>query len=421
MHRVPIVDDLFLDHCIARKTLLDTALYEIKAFKADIEDKFKIKSDVPSALDPRVQQVIEMMFNQKTIDRSLVDLGVDVRKMSLITPQSIKEGYGVLQKIEAKLSPAPGQSKDAHEAELKQLSEQYFRLVPHSNSSPSPIKSIDGIKEKSQQLEALTDIEIAQRLLNEKRTGEDLNMNPIDVNYRKLRAQILPLERFRSEFKLIETMVNNTQSKDFFQGKKYGVELLDAFEVFRDGEAERFAPFKKLPHHRLLFHGSRLANFIGILSQGIRIAPPEAPVTGYFLGKGAYFADMVTVSAQYCRTKESSVGLMLLCDIAMGKMLQIAHGKYIAKKDLDKNGFHSVKCVGTKGPDSGYDVVTHDGLIACCGVESKTEAPVSELVHNEYVVYDAAQTSIKYLLLVKVSELEATFGEIPVDAENTDN
>lgn len=27
-------------------------------------------------------------------------------------------------------------------------------------------------------------------------------------------------------------------------------------------------------------------------------APPEAPVTGYFLGKGAYFADTSTVSAQ---------------------------------------------------------------------------------------------------------------------------
>lgn len=36
----------------------------------------------------------------------------------------------------------------------------------------------------------------------------------------------------------------------------------------------------------------------GLLSQGVRIAPPEAPVTGYFLGKGAYFADCVTTSAQ---------------------------------------------------------------------------------------------------------------------------
>ena len=44
----------------------------------------------------------------------------------------------------------------------------------------------------------------------------------------------------------------------------------------------------------LLWHGSRLTNWVGILSKGLRIAPPEAPVTGYMFGKGVYFADMVS-------------------------------------------------------------------------------------------------------------------------------
>ncbi len=33
----------------------------------------------------------------------------------------------------------------------------------------------------------------------------------------------------------------------------------------------------------LLWHGSRLTNWVGILSQGLRIAPPEAPITGYMV------------------------------------------------------------------------------------------------------------------------------------------
>ena len=33
----------------------------------------------------------------------------------------------------------------------------------------------------------------------------------------------------------------------------------------------------------LLWHGSRLTNWAGILGQGLRIAPPEAPVTGYMV------------------------------------------------------------------------------------------------------------------------------------------
>lgn len=35
----------------------------------------------------------------------------------------------------------------------------------------------------------------------------------------------------------------------------------------------------------LLWHGSRLTNWAGILGQGLRIAPPEAPVTGYMVSK----------------------------------------------------------------------------------------------------------------------------------------
>ena len=42
----------------------------------------------------------------------------------------------------------------------------------------------------------------------------------------------------------------------------------------------------------LLWHGSRTTNFAGILQQGLRIAPPEAPVNGYMFGKGVYFADV---------------------------------------------------------------------------------------------------------------------------------
>lgn len=37
---------------------------------------------------------------------------------------------------------------------------------------------------------------------------------------------------------------------------------------------------------KLLWHGSRLSNVVGILSKGLRIAPPEAPSNGYMFGKG---------------------------------------------------------------------------------------------------------------------------------------
>jgi len=69
----------------------------------------------------------------------------------------------------------------------------------------------------------------------------------------------------------------------------------------------------------LLWHGSRLTNFVGILSQGLRIAPPEAPVSGYMFGKGVYFADMASKSANYCFTNhQNNTGILLLCEVALG-------------------------------------------------------------------------------------------------------
>jgi len=81
-------------------------------------------------------------------------------------------------------------------------------LIPHNfdGKEPPVIKTIEQIKDKSALLGALTDIEIAQRLISQG-AKDGLNMNPIDVNYRKLRATIVPLESYRAEYNLIEQFV----------------------------------------------------------------------------------------------------------------------------------------------------------------------------------------------------------------------
>ena len=87
----------------------------------------------------------------------------------------------------------------------------------------------------------------------------------------------------------------------------------------------------------LLFHGSRTSNLAGILSQGLWIAPPEAPVTGYMFGKGVYFADMSSKSANYCfATRSNPVGLLLLCEVALGQSLELVDADYEAGLKLPK-------------------------------------------------------------------------------------
>lgn len=138
--------------------------------------------------------------------------------------------------------------------------------------------------------------------------------------------------------------------------------------ILNSNSLPRFKPFKRLHNHKLLWHGSRLSNFAGIISQGLRIAPPEAPVTGYMFGKGTaicpltpmpmrnsplpvcvtfslppgiYFADMVSKSANYCCTTPANpVGLLLLCEVALGDVHELTQAKNITKLPDKK---HSVK------------------------------------------------------------------------------
>jgi poly [ADP-ribose] polymerase len=71
-------------------------------------------------------------------------------------------------------------------------------------------------------------------------------------------------------------------------------------------------------------HGSRATNYGGILGQGLRIAPPEAPVNGYMFDKGIYLADMSSKSANYCCAYNSGgQALLLLCEAELGNPMQV--------------------------------------------------------------------------------------------------
>jgi poly [ADP-ribose] polymerase len=153
----------------------------------------------------------------------------------------------------------------------------------------------------------------------------------------------------------------------------------------------------------LLWHGSRLTNWMGILSQGLRIAPPEAPVTGYMFGKGLYFADVSSKSANYCCTSaDNSTGIMVLSEVALGKMYDCFAAEYMEKP---KAGCDSTRGVGRVHPDPAHTATLPDGVKVPLG------PPVSQTIHNgggytalqynEFIVYDVAQATIRYLLKLK--------------------
>lgn len=113
----------------------------------------------------------------------------------------------------------------------------------------------------------------------------------------------------------------------------------------RQGEEARFERFKNLTR-RLLWHGSDIRNFTGILTNGLKIQPAEAELCdeGWF-GRGIYFADMVSSSIDFCARygPMGETGLMLLCEVALGDCLNLGRIEYVDRLPVDKN---SVKGFG---------------------------------------------------------------------------
>ena len=100
-------------------------------------------------------------------------------------------------------------------------------------------------------------------------------------------------------YPIIGKYIKNTHAASH---TKYQLQLQEIFSLFSEKEDQQFR--KDLDNKYLLWHGSRLTNYVGILKEGLRIAPPEAPSTGYMFGKGVYFADIVSKSANYCKASK---------------------------------------------------------------------------------------------------------------------
>jgi poly [ADP-ribose] polymerase len=81
---------------------------------------------------------------------------------------------------------------------------------------------------------------------------------------------------------------------------------------------------------RLLFHGSRISNWVGILSRGVLL--PHIVTQGGgtrtdagMLGAGIYFGDCSSTAAQYTTPGTQGTRMMLVCNVALGKVRQCIH------------------------------------------------------------------------------------------------
>jgi poly [ADP-ribose] polymerase len=235
----------------------------------------------------------------------------------------------------------------------------------------------------------------------------------LDSQYNGLGMQeMTPLDDEGTEFKEIERCLNGSVGTT--HNLSYKVQ--DIFRIERNGEQDRlskstYANLGPKSDRRLLWHGSRVTNFGGILSQGLRIAPPEAPVSGYMFGKGVYLADMSSKSAGYCASYESNkTAILLLCEAELGKPpLKLTDSDYEAGENAKKQGAISTWGVGSTAPKAWKDAsCVNENLkgVSMPDVVKGPPGPTNEagagLFYNEYIVYDVAQIKLRYLLRVSM-------------------
>ncbi|KAF4969972.1 hypothetical protein FSARC_2874 [Fusarium sarcochroum] len=367
-------------------------------------------------LEKPVQELMELIFNQKYFQDAMSSLNYDANKLPLgkLSKTTITRGFQQLKDLAALLDDpnlASTQWGMSMAEATEELSNRYYSFIPHAfgRNRPPIIRDNGTLKKEIELLESLSDMKDAAEIMKIDRKSRD-TVHPLDRQFQGLGLEeMTPLDHNSNEFSHLSNYLN--ESRGATHHMTYDVQ--DIFRIERQGETKRFdkSKFSKISSdRRLLWHGSRATNYGGILSQGLRIAPPEAPVSGYMFGKGIYLADMSSKSAGYCcHYNSGGHALLLLCEAELGDPMQELTGaSYTAGSDAKNQGMHSTWGKGRTGPSKWIDAgMVHESLKGIKMPDPSvkpgdTNVQGASLYYNEFICYDIAQVKMRYLLRVKI-------------------
>ncbi|EAU88494.2 poly(ADP)-ribose polymerase [Coprinopsis cinerea okayama7 len=323
---------------------------------------------------PELVRLMELIFNSSFMQQTMASMSYDSNKLPLgkLSKDTILRGFNLLKQIgEVIGDPANAVQNfseygNSYQQILSQLSSRYYTVIPHNfgRSVPPVIGDQSMLKREAELVENLIDMKISTEIMTA--SVKDSDVHPVDKQFASLGLnEAIPLDKTSSEYKYLEAYVKKTQGHTHYM--KLQVE--EIFRIRRDSEEARWKEKKwheyENDNRMLLWHGSRTTNFSGILSQGLRIAPPEAPVSGYMFDKGIYLADIVSKSANYCYPQISAnTGLLLLCEAQLGDPMYESKGAdYYAATNSKKSGAIATKGLGRTVPLEWEDAsIIHEDL-----------------------------------------------------------
>ncbi|KAI0151980.1 PARP-domain-containing protein [Hypoxylon sp. NC0597] len=396
-----------------------------RSYEANSEDEDETKDEAKaskSKLSKPVQDLMQLIFNKQYFADTMSELNYDSRKLPLgkLSKNTINRGFQALKDLSAFLddpSCIPPQYKGSQKSINEQLSNCYFSIIPHyfgRYERPPIIQDHDMLKREIELLESLEGMKDASLLMNS--ASKDEVSNVLDNQFQSLgMEEMTPLSHKSKEFIQLRDYLMETRGATHIAN----YQVSQIFRIERSGEKFRMeSAYPTLVNRRLLWHGSRCINFGGILSQGLRIAPREAPSSGYSMstnfsllfGKGIYLADMSSKSANYCFPHNSNGhALILLCEVELGNPVQgLTNASYTAAEDARTLGLSSTWGQGMTAPCQWKDAkCIHPSLkgvqIPDTSVKpGPTNLYGASLLYNEYIVYDVSQVRLRYLFRVRM-------------------
>jgi poly [ADP-ribose] polymerase len=372
----------------AKAEEIEAKLKGIDAQAAKLATKKKIK---PSALHPRLEHFMGLIFDHDMFKGAMASFDIDVKKMPLgqLSTSQVQKGYEVLDALKKAIT----QKK---RADIMAETSRFYTVIPHAfgRSTPPLIDSQELLDKKTEMLNVLTDIEIALSMQKGKAAKEEaLAPNPADENYETLNAHLDLVDLKSKEYEFIQKYIDATASAH----RK--PKLLDVFRIDRKEEGKRFKAHDDIEHRKLLWHGTNVAVVAAICKTGLRIMPHS----GGRVGKGIYTASENGKSINYMGWARGNVGVMFLTEVALGKEHSITQDDSSITKP--PKGFDSVVARGQYEPDPKDDLEwTFDGkkVIVPQGkpVAQKPYAK-SNFDKTEYLVYQESQIRIRYVLHVQ--------------------
>ncbi|XP_030856240.1 uncharacterized protein LOC579780 isoform X3 [Strongylocentrotus purpuratus] len=252
------------------------------------------------------------------------------------------------------------------------LSEQFHELIPYKAECRNDLTNMRMVAVKQDLCQLIQDVINVNEALGWKKQPSAKS------KYRAMRCYIESLDTDHPEYKQVEELVMSTT-----QPIDDEVSIQRIFAVNRALDEFKFN--RTIGNERLLFHASKACNFLGILSRGILLPKIVVEMFGIdrwdagMLGSGIYFGDCMSTCAKYSAPgKFTGTRFLAVNNVALGESKDI----YEKRTDIESapDGFNSVHGV------------------------RKTDQVESFFVDDEYVVYQANQHCLRYLVEFKLTE-----------------